>query len=84
MITRIYHRDRFVEVKLNEPPLDARMLDSFLLYNKSNICFVRAVGGWYKITRECGLQFVSRTLYLLSLEEWLAIANNDKFISNTR
>jgi len=82
MITKVFHRDRYVNVNPKKPPTDARILDSFLIYNNANKCFIRAVGGWYKITKACGMIFVSRTLYLLSLEEWLEIAKNDKFISN--
>jgi len=84
MITKIYHIDGYRNVNPKEPPSDARQLDSFLSYNSANKCFLKGVSGWYKLSEAGGLQFVSRTLYLLSLEEWLAIANNDKFISNTK
>ena len=43
--------------------------------------FIKSEGGYYKRQRG-DLLFVVRALYLLSLDEWLEIAKNDKFISN--
>jgi hypothetical protein len=83
MITRIFHRERFINVNPNEAPSDTRQLDSFLCYNCARKCFLKGEGGWYKITAG-GVKFVSRTLYLLSLKEWLEIALDDNFISNTK
>lgn len=74
MITKIFHRDRFKNVDPDKAPKDARELDSFLIYNGANKVFIRLVGGWYKVQRNRKFIFISRTLYLLSLKEWLEIA----------
>jgi len=84
MQVTIWHRNMRRHVDPSKPPSDTRMLDGFLFWNNAAKCFVRAQGGWYKITRDCKLLYVTRTLYLLSLKEWLEIAKNDNFIANTQ
>lgn len=83
MITKIIWRDNFRHnVNPNKPPKDTRELDSFLFFNKAAKCFMKGQGGWYKITKQGTLLFVTRTLYLLTLKEWYDIAVNDSFIAN--
>lgn len=84
MTTRIYHRNRFINVDPEKPPTDERQLLSFLSYNDAPRCFVKSDNYWRKVTKTGGLLLVSRTLYLLSLKEWLEIALNDNFIANTK
>jgi hypothetical protein len=84
LVTKIWWRGRYHNVKPDQPPKDTRQLDSFLVYNDAAKCFVKIEGGWYKLTRDGRLLFVSRVLYLLSLAEWLLIAKDDNFIANTR
>jgi len=81
---KIWVRDRWRNVKPDNPPKETRELDSFLYFNDAAKCFLKTQGGWYKLTREGSLLFVSRALYLLSLKEWLKIAKNDSFIANER
>jgi hypothetical protein len=82
MVTRIWWRDKYINVKPENPPKDERQLISFLRYNNAAVCFVKTGNAWRKITKDGRLLKVARALYLLSLEEWLDIAKNDKFIEN--
>jgi len=84
MITKIWHRDAFKKVNPKKPPTDTRMLDSFLIYNNASKCFMKGQGGWYKISRQESILYVCRTLYLLSLKEWLKIALDDNFTENIK
>lgn len=68
----------------NEPPKEVRELDMFVWQHIGSKPFVKVQGGWYKVTRHGQLLFVARTLYLLTLQEWLDIAKNDNFIANFR
>lgn len=79
LATRIWWRDRFITVDPDKPPVDERQLISFLRYNNAPACFVKTGNAWRKVTKECHILYVSRTLYLLSLKEWLRIALDDKF-----
>lgn len=80
--TKIWWRDKYRNVNPEKPPVETRQLDSFLTYNKAAKCFLKGQGGWYKLTKEGELLFVTRALYLLSLKEWLRIAKDDYFIEN--
>ena len=82
--TKIMVRGSYRTIKPSEPPRESRELDSFLYSNNAPKCFLKGQGGWYKITRESTLLFVSRTLYLLPLIDWLSIAKDDYFIANNR
>lgn len=82
--TRIPWRGKYVKVNPDNPPKDTRQLRGFLLWNNARDCFMKGEGGWYKLTKDGQILFVSRTLYLLSLREWLEIALNDNFIANTK
>ena len=82
MVTEIVWRDKIVTVDPNKPPQDERQLLGFLAYNNAPKCFVKTGNAWRKITREGSMLYVSRTLYLLSLKEWLEIALNDNFTGN--
>ena len=84
MTTKIWWRDRYINVKPDTPPRDTRQLDSFLYYNDAAKCFMKGEGGWYKISRQGSVLFVVRALYLLSLKEWLEIAQDDNFIANVK
>lgn len=85
MITEVYYRGT-THHKINPelPPKDVRELDSFTYTNAGCKPFVKGQCGWYKVSRQGSLLFVSRTLYLLSLREWLEIAVNDLFIGNLK
>ena len=80
--TRIWVRDRYRNVNPDNPPKETRELDSFLYANCGAKCFMKGQGGWYKITKEGGLSYVTRALYLLPLKDWLNIAKDDYFIPN--
>lgn len=80
--TKIWWRNGFVRVNPERPPKDERQLISFLSYNNAPNCFVKTGNAWRKITKEGKLVFVTRALYLLSLEQWLKIANNETFTTN--
>ena len=84
METTIPWRGKLVTVNEKKPPKDTRQLRGFLLWNKARDCFMKGEGGWYRIGIDGQILFVSRTLYLLSLEEWLEIALNDNFIANNK
>lgn len=71
MKTKIFYKNRFVNVNPKEPPKDSRMLRSFLIYNNARDCFVKTAGKWFKISKGDNLIYVCRTLNHLSLEEWL-------------
>jgi len=81
--TRIWHRDKYINVHPEKPPSDTRQLDSFLFYNDAAKCFMKGQGGWYKITKQGSILYVCRALYLMSLKEWLEVAKNDNFIANS-
>lgn len=81
--TKIWWRDKYINVDPNNPPKDERQLISFLRYNDAPACFVKTGNSWRKVTKQGSLLNVSRTLYLLPLKEWLEIALNDNFIANT-
>ena len=66
----------------DKPPRETRELDGFLWKNQAAKCFLKGQGGWYKLTRDGRLLFVTRALYLLSFKEWLEIAQDDYFIAN--
>ena len=80
--TKIPWRGKLVKVNPDNPPKDTRQLRGFLLWNNVADCFMKGEGGWYKICKDGSVKFVSRTLYLTSLKEFLEIANNDNFIAN--
>ena len=82
MQTRIWWRDKYINVNPTRPPKDERQLISFLRYNNAPACFVKTGNAWRKVTKQGSLLYVSRTLYLLSLEEWLETALNDRFTAN--
>ena len=84
IITRIFYRDRFRNIKLDKSPKDTRELISFLSYNNAPLCFVKGVGGWYKISKNNSFLFVCRTLYLMSFQEWLKVAKDDNFTANIK
>lgn len=84
MITKVPYRGKLINVKPDNPPKDTRQLRGFLLWNNARDCFMKGQGGWYRIGIDGQILFVSRTLYLLSLKEWLSIALNDDFIANTK
>jgi len=84
IVTRIFYNDRFQEVDPDSAPSTARQLRSFLLYNNAPAHFVRDVGGWYKVTRNCEMLYVNRVLYTMSYKEWLEVALNDKFTANIK
>lgn len=84
MVTRIWWRDRHINVNPDKPPLDERQLISFLRYNNAPACFVKTGNAWRKVTREGSLEFVSRTLYLLSLKKWLEIAKQECSTNTTQ
>lgn len=85
MRTTIIWRGSFNhKVNPDKPPKDTRELDSFLFFNDAAKCFLKGQGGWYKLTRDNKLLYVCRTLYLLSLKEWLEIAKNENFIANIK
>lgn len=77
--TRIWWRNKFINVNTNKAPTDERQLISFLRYNNAPACFVKTGNAWRKVTKEGQLIEVSRTLYLLSFKEWLKIALDDSF-----
>lgn len=81
--TKIWWRDKYINVDPNNPPKDERQLISFLRYNDAPACFVKTGNSWRKVTKQGSLLNVSRALYLLPLKEWLEIALNDNFIANT-
>jgi hypothetical protein len=82
METRIWWRDKYVNVDPEKPPKDERQLISFLRYNNAAACFIKTGNAWRKITKQGSILYVSRTLYLLPLKEWLAISLNDNFVAN--
>lgn len=80
METKIWWRDKFINVNPDKAPADERQLISFLRYNNAPACFVKTGNAWRKVTKDGQLIEVSRTLYLLSFKEWLRIALDDCFI----
>lgn len=82
MVTRIWWRDKFINIDPSKPPKDERQLISFLRYNNAPACFVKTGNSWRKVTKTGGLLNVCRALYLMSFEEWLEVALNDNFIAN--
>lgn len=81
MRVKIWVREGWMNINPEKAPRESRQLDSFLFYNNAPKCFLKGQGGWYKITKRNTLIFVSRTLYLLSFNEWLEIALNDNYVS---
>lgn len=73
-----------INIHPERPPIDTRQLRGFLLWNQARDCFARMEGGWYRLGTDGSIKFVCRTLYLLSLKEWLEIALNDEFIANMK
>ena len=82
--TNIWWRDRAITINPDEPPVDTRQLDGFLFWNGAPKCFVKAQGGWYKMVKGPTLLYVVRTLYLLSMREWLEIAQDENFTANIK
>lgn len=82
--TEIPWRGRKVKVNPSLAPKDTRQLRGFLLWNGARDCFMRGEGGWYRLGTDGSIKFVTRTLYLMSLKEFLEIALDDNFIPNTR
>jgi len=78
-VTRIFVNDRFIKIDPEQAPKSSRELRSFLFYNNAPTCFMKGVGGWYKITRQCTTVFVNRVLYTMSFKDWLEVALNDNF-----
>jgi len=79
IVVEIPWRGNLVKVDPEKPPKDERQLIGFLRWNNAPACFVKTDNAWRKITKEGQLLYVSRTLYLLSLKDWLEIALDDKF-----
>ena len=74
-------------VDWDRAPRSSKELDSFLVQTGQVKCFVKGVGGWYKIQEVDGvacLLYVNRTLYTVSFRDWLEVVKNDKFSSNIR
>jgi hypothetical protein len=84
MRTTIWYKGKARNVHPSEPPKDSRELNSFVYWNGAGKCFVKQSGGWYKITKDNKFLYVERTLYLLSLAEWLEVALDDNFTANIR
>ena len=84
IITKTPWRGKLVNIDINKPPRDTRQLRGFLLWNNARDCFAKMQGGWYRLSKDGQILFVCRTLYLLSLKEWLEIALNDNFIANIK
>lgn len=82
METRIFWRGRYTNVNPTLPPKDERQLISFLRYNNARACFVKSDNAWRKVTVDGCLLYVSRTLYTMSLEEWLNVSVDDGFTAN--
>lgn len=82
--TKIPWRGKLVKVNSDVAPKDTRQLRGFLLWNGARDCFMKGEGGWYRIGIDGQILFVSRTLYKLSLKEWLTIALDDDFIANNK
>ena len=80
----IWWRGRATIINPKKPPADTRQLDGYLFWNAAPKCFVKGQGGWYKMVEGPKLLYVVRTLYLLSLEEWLEIALDDDFAPNIK
>jgi len=83
VITSIILNGRKHNVKPDEPPLNSKELNSFCYHNDAPVCFFKSDGGWYKVI-DNNAMYVIRTLYLLTLREWLEIALNDNFVCNIR
>lgn len=66
------------------PPKSHNELNCFLVWNNAPMCFFKAQGYWYKLCKDGIPKLVARTLYLLSLKEWLNIALNEKFIGDIK
>jgi hypothetical protein len=79
IVAEIPWRGRLVKINPDKSPVDERQLIGFLRWNNAPACFVKTDNAWRKITKEGDLLYVSRTLYLLTLKEWLNIALDDKF-----
>lgn len=84
IVNVVPYRGKLVRVDPDKAPIDTRQLRGFLLWNGARDCFMKGEGGWYRIGIDGQILFVSRTLYLLSLKEWLNIALKDNFIANTK
>ena len=82
MITQIYYRNGYRNVNPSNPPKDQRELYSFLRYNNAPTCIIKASGGYYRMSKTGTLKYICRTLYNLSLAEFLTIAKNDNYIPN--
>jgi hypothetical protein len=80
--TKIWWRDKFINVNPDKAPVNERQLILFLRYNNAPACFVKTGNAWRKVTKKGSLQYVTRALYLLSFKDWLRIALDDCFIEN--
>jgi predicted RNA-binding Zn-ribbon protein involved in translation (DUF1610 family) len=75
---KIWYKNSYINIDVDKAPTTEAQLISFLKSNNAPICFVKTGKSWKKVTKEGKLEFVSRTLYLLSFREWLNIALKNK------
>jgi hypothetical protein len=82
IVTKIWYRGGWCNVNLDKAPKDYRQLRSFLLHNMVNpIRVSKADNEWWYLTESGIFKHVARTLYQLSLSEWLLTIlkfNNEK------
>lgn len=72
--TKIWYKNSYININVAKSPTSEAQLISFLRSNNAPVCFVKTGKSWRKVNKDGTLEFVSRTLYLLSFREWLKIA----------
>ena len=84
MNTKVWWNGCRRNVNPDKSPSSIREINVFLVANNAPMCFFKGSGGWFKLCKDGIPKFVVRTLYLLSLREWLEIAKNDLFTGNIK
>jgi hypothetical protein len=65
----IFLRGRYVTIKPEDPVNTTRAITSFCCHNQLRDCLFKSQGGWYKLTLDGKLQFITRALYLISFQD---------------
>jgi hypothetical protein len=69
MITKIYTRGNWKNIKPETPPKDMREVTSFAVTNQLRN-LVKLQGGYYVINNKGQFEFLGRALYLFSFQDY--------------
>jgi len=67
---KIFWRNGYRTVDIKNPPVDSRMLHSYLINENAPSCFYYFQSNWWKIRKNGTSRKICRSLRDLSLKDW--------------